>query len=316
MILITGSAGYIGSELCKKFEKLKIDYMGVDNLKYSYKYNIFNIKRFQKCCFSNETQISNIIKKFNIKCVIHTAAFAYVNDAEKNKKKYYLNNISKTKKFIKLIIRENVKNFIFLSSSNVYSENKIVFLENGKTNPKNFYGRTKLVIEKFLIKEKKKFNNLLILRLFNIIGLTKKFKPKNFENFRYQRILFKIFLKIKKNLPITINYINKKRGKYNFPSRDFLDIRDLVNLIPLLLRSFKKSNNFSIYNVGSGKSKSLSKILDILKKTSITVQYKKISTKEYTNTNASIKKLNKKFKWTPKVSFLNSIRSYKKYLIL
>ena len=132
MILITGSAGYIGSELCKKFEKLKIDYMGVDNLKYSYKYNIFNIKRFQKCCFSNETQISNIIKKFNIKCVIHTAAFAYVNDAEKNKKKYYLNNISKTKKFIKLIIRKNVKNFIFLSSSNVYSENKIVFLELSK----------------------------------------------------------------------------------------------------------------------------------------------------------------------------------------
>ena len=33
MILITSSTGYIGSQICKKFEKLKIKYIGVDCLK-------------------------------------------------------------------------------------------------------------------------------------------------------------------------------------------------------------------------------------------------------------------------------------------
>ena len=44
MILITGCAGYIGSELCKKFSLLDIGYIGVDNLSYSYKNNIFDKK--------------------------------------------------------------------------------------------------------------------------------------------------------------------------------------------------------------------------------------------------------------------------------
>ena len=36
MILITGSAGYIGSHLTTKFDRKKIDYIGIDNLKCSY----------------------------------------------------------------------------------------------------------------------------------------------------------------------------------------------------------------------------------------------------------------------------------------
>ena len=57
----------------------------------------------------------------------------------------------KTKKFILNIKKHNIKNFIFLSSSNVYSEKKNIkkFYENHSTNPKNFYGKTKLKIEKF-----------------------------------------------------------------------------------------------------------------------------------------------------------------------
>ena len=59
--------------------------------------------------------------------------------------------------------------------------------------------KQKINIEKFLLKNKKNFNNLVILRLFNIIGLTKNFKPKNFQNFKNQRLLFKLFRSIKKN---------------------------------------------------------------------------------------------------------------------
>ena len=124
MILITGSAGYIGSEICKKFEKSKKNYIGIDDLKYSYKKNVYNKKKFIKACISDNNAISKIVKKHKISFILHTAAFAYVNDAEKNKKKYFNNNVTKTKKFILNIKKHNIKNFIFLSSSNVYSEKK------------------------------------------------------------------------------------------------------------------------------------------------------------------------------------------------
>ena len=257
MILITGSAGYIGSELCSKFEKQKINYVGIDNLKYSYNKNIFNKKKFKKCCFSNKNAILNIINKFKIKTIIHAAAFSYVNDAEINKKKYYLNNTIKTKKFINV-------------------------------------------------------------RLFNIIGLTRFFKPKNFGKFKYQRILFKIFFNIKKNIPIKINYISKKK-KLVFPSRDFLDIRDFCQLIIVMLKSLKKTKSHKIYNVGSGKSLSLKKILKLvikINKSNFQINYNKIEQKEYINTKSSISKAKRDYNWSPKKSINSSIMSYKKNMVI
>ena len=63
---------------------------------------------------------------------------------------------------------------------------------------KTFTEKQKLILKNF-VKKQKNFNNLVILRLFNIIGLTKNFKPKNFQNFKNQRLLFKLFRSIKKN---------------------------------------------------------------------------------------------------------------------
>ena len=265
MILITGSAGYIGSEICKLLEEKKIKYIGVDSLKYTYVSNIFNKKNFIKCCISNKKKINKILKKYKITTILHSAAYAYVNDAKNNKKKYERNNIINTRVFIETVINNNIKNFIFLSSSNVYSDSKKSFEENDKKKPKNFYGKTKLIIEKFLLDNKEDFNNLIVLRLFNIIGLTKKFKPKNFGNFKFQRFLFKAFYRIKKKLPLEVNFIKKKNNKLTFPCRDFVDIKDLSRLILSIINRFKKNNSCNIYNVGSGKSFSINKILELLK---------------------------------------------------
>ena len=188
----------LGLNYVNFLKKKKINYIGIDNLEYSYKSNIFNKRNFVKSCISNKKKISKILSKYKVNTIIHTAAFAYVNDAEENKTKYKINNIIKTKKFINIITNNGIKNFIFLSSSNVYSETIKLFNENSKTSPKNFYGKNKLTIEKFLLSKKNKFTNLVILRLFNVIGLTKKFKPKNFGNYKHQRLLFKIFYNIKK----------------------------------------------------------------------------------------------------------------------
>ena len=57
--------------------------------------------------------------------------------------------------FIDICKKNNIKKFIFLSSSNVIKnlkKNKI-FKINDKTFPKNYYGKTKLIIEKYLKKE-------------------------------------------------------------------------------------------------------------------------------------------------------------------
>ena len=320
MILITGCAGYIGSELCKKLEKSNINYVGIDSLKYSYSENIYNKKKFIKSCISNKRLLLNLIKKFKVNTIIHCAAYAYVNDAEIHKKKYYLNNVLKTQKFIDLIVKEKIQNFIFLSSSNVYSENikNNYFSESSKTKPKNYYGKTKLIIEKYLLSKKKFFKNIYILRLFNIIGLTKKFKPKKFHQFKHQRFFFKIYYMIKKNEPMFLNYIDRKNKTRIYPSRDFLDIRDFSNIILFILKNLNKKF-IKIYNAGCGKSYALNKILNLMKSSenfNFKLKYTKLPKKEYILTRASIKKINSELKWKPKFLILDSIKSLKKNLII
>jgi len=315
MILVTGSAGYIGSHLIKKLHLNNVKFLGIDNLSYSKKENIYNKQKFIKTDIGNIKKIKEIILKYNINQIIHCAASSYVLEGEKYKKKYTYNNVIKTKKFIETCFKMKVNNFIFLSSSNVYKENKNrkPFFENSKVKPKNTYGQNKLKIEKYLLK--KKFKNLIILRLFNIIGINKKFTVFKFKKENYQRLIFKIVQNIKKNKKINLNII-KKKNKILYPSRDFLDINDLTNLIYKIIIKIKKTNIKNIFNVGSGKTSQINLIYSIISKKLKKinrVKLNELNNSEIYITLANINKVSKFFSWKPNNSLKKSIESHLKY---
>ena len=92
-------------------------------------------------------------------------------------------------------------------------KNKIFKISN-KTLPKNYYGKTKLIIEKYL--KKRGFNSLIILRLFNIIGIdNNNFKIFKFKKHNYQRLIFKLKQNSKLNKVTKINYIIKKKNRFS-----------------------------------------------------------------------------------------------------
>ena len=133
------------------------------------------------------------------------------------------------------------------------------------TIPKNFYGKNKIVIEKFL---KNKFKKLIILRLFNVVGIfNKKFKIFKFNKTNHQRLLFRIIQNINNGKATEINYIKNKKKIYKiFPSRDFIEIIDVVKIIE---KSANKVNLmkkiYKIINVGTGIDISLNKIISEIK---------------------------------------------------
>lgn len=314
MILITGSAGYIGSHLSYYFEKKGIKYIGTDNLAFSYKSNVNYNNKHYFFDISDQNKIEKLIVKFKIKTVIHCAASSYVLEVEKNKKKSYLNNIVKTKKFIETCRKNKIENFIFLSSSNVYREKSkdIALSETSKKIPKNYYGKNKLEIENFL--KKKGFNKILILRLFNIIGLFNlNFKPYKFKKKNYQRLIFKLIQNKKKNKYTAINYFINERKK-NFPSRDFVDILDLARIIEKILKKINKTKKiYKIFNVASNKSTQIDEIINFFKKkykNKLKLKYIKIPKKELFFTKGTNNKLNKFINFTPKKFIKNILNTY------
>ena len=301
MILVTGCTGYIGFHICESLELKKIPYFGIDNFSRSTPKNIINKKKFLKIDI-NSNDITRIIKLKKIDTIIHTAAFSYPPESEKNQKIYYNNNIQKTKKFINNCSKMKIKKFIFLSSSNVYNFNLSSIhpvKESQKTNPENYYGKTKLVIEKYL---KKKFSTCYILRLFNIAGYTNKNKNEFYEyKNKFRRIMPVITEAFKKKISLTINLV-KKKNKLIYPARDFVHIQDFLNII--LKINKKKTKGLNILNVGSGKLVYLDKIINIFeKKTNNFISYKKrfydVGNYNYTlgNNSRLKKKLNYKFKF-------------------
>lgn len=306
MILITGSSGYIGSEIANYLEKKNIKYVGIDNHVYSSSKNIINKKKHLKIDISNN-KIGELIRKNKITTIIHCAALSYVLDAEKNKKKYIQNNIKKTKKFIDLCKNLNVKNFIFLSSSNVYSENLKIFSEKNLIKPINLYGKTKVIIEKYL--QTLNFKSLIILRLFNVVGMTKKFHVYKFKGINYQRLFFKLANQ-QSNFHINYKMIKNKK---NFPKRDFIDIKDVSLVIYKFLNKIKSKRINKTFNLGSGVATS---VIDICKAFNINdnIKLKKTSKKELSITKANISKIKNFLSWRPKVKIKDSVKSTQKFI--
>ena len=170
-ILVTGGAGYIGSkvslDLIKKGHKVFI----VDNLSTGKKIIIPKKSKFFKLDISNSVEISNIIKKNDIQTVFHFAALISVPESLKKPKKYYLNNCLKSKTFIKNCISNNIKYFVFSSTAAIYQrpEKNVTIKENFKKNPKNPYGASKWLVEKYILNVKNKMK-FCILRYFNVAG--------------------------------------------------------------------------------------------------------------------------------------------------
>ena len=170
-ILVTGGAGYIGSHIVEQLIKNKEKVIILDNLVTGYKKLINKKAKFIKADNKNKLKISKIIKDYNINSIIHLAAYLNVSEAEKNKKKYYKNNITGTKNLLEACKNSKVKNIIFSSSCSIYGNVKGSVSENEKPNPQGYYGYTKFkgeeLIKKISLKYKFKYG---ILRYFNVAG--------------------------------------------------------------------------------------------------------------------------------------------------
>ena len=170
-ILITGGAGYIGSHVVELLIQKKNDIIILDNLTTGYKRLINQKTHFIKEDINNKKLVNNIIKQYNIQTIIHLAAYLNISEAEKNKLKYYNNNVKGTETLLSACKNSNVKNFIFSSSCSIYGNVKGSVNERVKPNPQGYYAYTKFKGEELIKKHSKKYKfKYAILRYFNVAG--------------------------------------------------------------------------------------------------------------------------------------------------
>ena len=277
-ILVTGGAGFIGSNLCEFLLKLESNVICLDNLSTGYKKNIQNFienKRFK--FIEGDIRNYETCLKFtkNIDFVLHQAALGSVprsfrdpistNDVNING---FLNMLVASKK-------NKVKRFVYAASSSVYGDSKLMpKIESKIGKPLSPYAITKYVNEIYADLFSKSYEIETVgLRYFNVFG--KRQDP----NGAYAAVIPKFIMQLMKGKSPTINGDGKN-------SRDFTYIDNVVqaNMLSLVTNNLKGSNQ--IYNIAYGEKNSLNDLKVILKK-------------NLTVFDSNISKI--KFKYGPKV---------------
>ena len=319
-ILITGSCGFIGSNLVNRLLHYNYDFVLIDDFSTGFKKNLLKIQQkaknlnkkiyFYEINLINYKKLHSIFLTHKISVIFHLAAFSNVNESKKNPKKFLLNNVLSTENLLKESEFFKIKYFIFSSSAAVYGNNKFKknIKEDFSLKPISVYGKSKKICENKIFSYSKNNNiKYCIFRYFNVIGrdignnLTKKKNLNLFEMIAFCK---------NKNKGIKI-YGKKFKTHDGTAVRDFIFIDDLVeaHIVCLKKLNHKKFWN-NVYNVGYNKGYS---VLDVILecnrnfKNKIKYEFLKSRSGEISKSVANTEKFLNNSQWKPRMSNLKKI---------
>ena len=308
-ILVTGGAGYIGSHIVEQLINDRENVIILDNLVTGYKKLINKKAKFIKADIKHKSKIIKIIQDHNITSIIHLAAYLNVSEAEKNKKKYYRNNVIGTKNLLEACKNSKVKNIIFSSSCSVYGNVKGSVNENRKPYPQGYYGYTKFKGEELIKKFSTKYKiNYGILRYFNVAGASPSGKIGEIEKSHGHLIKNLAIQSLKKKPKIKI-YGNDYETVDGTCVRDYIHIYDLANIHTKGFNYLERKKKSFTLNCGYGKGYSVKQIVNIYKKIkkNTEVQYHERRQGDIAAVYANTKKFKKILKWKPRYNNIKLI---------
>ena len=305
--LITGGAGYIGSTVSNYLIDRGHEVTIIDDLSTGSKNNIPKNVKFFKIDISDTEKINKILFKNKYDVVFHFAAFINNEESIQNPKKYFDNNFLKGKIFFENCIKNKINNIIYSSTAAVYGNKNKRVNEKENLNPMSAYPKSKLRLENFLKKNKKKIS-CIILRYFNVAGSDHKLRCGFNIKKGYNLILNLCTAGIKKKKFI-INGNNYKT-KDGTPIRDYIHVEDLAQIHLLAANLILKKKMFKIFNCGYGQGFSVYQILsefDVLLKNKINYRIGKRRDSDIVISIANPSKLINETNWKPKFNNLNYI---------
>tara|TARA_B100001123_G_C15340188_1_gene1034513 strand:- start:1275 stop:2195 length:921 start_codon:yes stop_codon:yes gene_type:complete len=257
--VVTGGAGFIGSNITKKLVSYGHDVSVIDNLNTGKLENLESVKnriKFYKMDIRSFDEINGIIRDAD--GIFHQAALTVVQDSYTKTEEYIDVNVTGTENIFRSAKVNNLK-VVFASSSSVYGDvQDIPISEEFEKNPINPYGKTKLDDEFLAEKFWNDGVHIIGLRYFNVYGKG--------QNKAYAGVITKF-----------LDRINKKENLEIFGTgkqvRDFIFVEDVARANISAMTS-KVKNGF--FNVGTGEKISieeLGKMMIKISKSTLDLKY-------------------------------------------
>ena len=252
-ILITGGTGFIGLEVASEILKRKKEKIILFHVSAKKKVDI--PKQHEKYIETalgdvrNLNSIFGVCKQFGVDKIVHMAAIANVDIAEKNPYQAYEVNVGGTVNIFEVSRKLDIEKTIFISSGAVYGKQKGPISEDSRYNCMDIYSATKIMGEVIGLQYVKSYGiNLLIDRLYFVYGSGMFFEPIN-------------PISIVKNAVEGKPSVFEEGGDQLF---DFTYVTDAANGIVLTLLS--KKTRYRVLNISSGRAYTLYQVAEKVKK--------------------------------------------------
>jgi UDP-N-acetylglucosamine 4-epimerase len=253
--LVTGAAGFIGSNLVNFLLKKNQKVIGIDNFINSKKKNLTIIKSNNLKKINNFIFIKKDLLKLNfnhrvfnkLDYVVHLAALGSVPRSFENTLNSSRNNLDIYIHLLNFLKKRKIKKLIVTSSSSIYGDSKLKKKsETLKYNALSPYAVSKVAVELYSKIFSKNFHiPITVFRIFNVFG------PFQRTDSVYSAVIPKWIKKFLQNKKIEI-FGNKKI------SRDYTYVDNILFAIYLATISKKK---FELLNIACGRSISLVKVI-------------------------------------------------------
>jgi UDP-glucuronate 4-epimerase len=304
-ILVTGGAGFIGSNLIERLLEEGYEIVCLDNFNDYYNPEIKrnNIKSFLRERFfklveadiRDKDTLKRIFEKYKFQNVIHLAAQAGVRLSLKQPNLYVDVNVNGTLNLLELSKEYKIKNFVFGSSSSVYGATKeIPFSEEGKLKPISPYGVSKRTGELLCYTYNHLYNlSVTILRFFTVYG------PRQ----RPDMAIHKFTKLIDEGKEIYL-YGNGET------SRDYTYISDIVEGI---ISALNNDFNYEIFNLGNSNPITLSHLISLIERNlnkTAKIKYLPEQPGDPSVTFADISKSKRILNYNPKIKIAEGIKNF------
>jgi len=291
-VIVTGGAGFIGSNLTDALVERNFDVHVIDNLSGGKRENVNKKAKLHILDITDLNAIQPIFR--GVSYVFHLAALPRVVYSIEHP--IETNNVNVTGT-LNVLVASNiakVKRVIYSASSSAYGDQKIMpFTEDLPPNPKSPYGLQKYIGELYCQVWSSVYGlPTVCLRYFNVYG-----RRQSHEG-AYALVVAKLLREKSLGQPLTITGDGKQ-------TRDFTNVKDVVKANLLAMES-QKVGKGEVLNIGAGRNISINKIASL-----IGGRVKHIAPRfEPKNTLADNRKARRLIGWKPEVSIEEGIAEF------